>query len=72
MTMRKRHSALTRMLLVSTILSLTSACETTVVSDCSWARAFIPDPGFETRWTRNEKVQAVQHNEKVAKFCGVT
>lgn len=58
------------MLLACLMLVWMSACETTVVSDCSWSRAFIPDPGFESRWTRNEKMQAVQHNEKVRQFCG--
>lgn len=28
-----------------------------------------PDPGFETRWTHDEKVWAVAFNDKLAKFC---
>lgn len=28
-----------------------------------------PDDGFETRWTRNEKVQVNRLNQKVEKFC---
>ena len=57
------------MLLVSLMLVSMSACETTVVSDCSWARVIILDSGYESRLTRGEKVQVLQHNEKVVSNC---
>lgn len=28
-----------------------------------------PEQGFELRWTRNEKLAVVNHNDKVCKFC---
>jgi len=38
-------------------------------NECTWAKKFIPDGGFETRWTVGEKRQAVALNEKVEEFC---
>lgn len=35
-------------------------------SECAWVEEFKPDPGFEERWTRGEKIQAVIHNDRVA------
>lgn len=40
------------------------------VSDgCAWTRPFVPDTGFEARWTLSEKRQAVAHNRAWAEFC---
>jgi hypothetical protein len=29
----------------------------------------VPSPGFETRWTHNEKVAVESYNEKLDRFC---
>jgi hypothetical protein len=51
--------------------SLLAACSSPapISNACGWEHQIIPDSGFETRWTRNEKVQIVEHNADVAKFC---
>lgn len=38
-------------------------------NECTWVKKFLPDDGFENRWTLNEKRAAVAHNEKVEEFC---
>lgn len=61
-----------RILLGLTIVTLISACATPKSNvDCpGWAdHKFIPDAGWEERWTRNEKNQATAHNEDVNAFC---
>lgn len=40
-----------------------------VASSCTWEAPYYPDKGFETRWTRAEKVWLVSHNRKVSDFC---
>jgi hypothetical protein len=37
---------------------------------CGWLRKFKPDAGFETRYTRAEKIQLVEWNDKIDEFCG--
>lgn len=54
--------------LVLTSLLLTVSCAPTL-SECSWSRKMVPDPGFEERWTEHEKRQAVAINRKVEEFC---
>lgn len=51
------------------MLSSMIGCATHVTKECVWVAPITPDPGFETRWTRNEKIQALQHNEKIAALC---
>ena len=36
---------------------------------CGWVGYIQPDPGFEERWTLDEKRQVLQHNLKVEEFC---
>jgi hypothetical protein len=38
---------------------------------CVWLQPLKPDAGFETRWTRNERVQAVTLNREIAKHCSM-
>ncbi len=63
-----RHRS-TKMLLACLSLPLIVSCAGPSVSECSWSRAFLPDAGFEQRWTVGEKQQAVAHNRKVARYC---
>ena len=51
------------------MLSLTTSCAAPD-DGCVWTRPFVPDPGFETRWTTGEKRQAVAHNRAWGEFCG--
>ena len=56
------------LLLVFLTILLTTSCAAT--SDlCGSLSRFRPDPGFEERWTRSEKEQAVAHNRKLDEFC---
>ena len=59
------------MLLTSGCASLWSEKPVTpgVSNDCAWAKRFIADPGWETRFTVNEKRQITVHNEDVKKHC---
>lgn len=41
-----------------------------IANACVWLSKDQPEAGFETRWTRNEKVWALQYNDKLAAFCG--
>lgn len=36
---------------------------------CSWVSIIVPDEGFETRWTRQEKEQVLLHDMNVEMFC---
>lgn len=56
-----------RTLLACLMLTLTASCVTT--DACGWLTKIQPEPGFETRWTRGEKEQAVTLNRNVEKFC---
>lgn len=56
------------MWLACLMLSLTSGCATNA-SLCGALSKFRPDPGYETRLTRNEKIQIVQWNAKLDEFC---
>ncbi len=67
---------------LSTILLWTLSCAAASLSGCAaspppisaacgWESIDRPSPGFETRWTREEKLWAVDHNDKVAKACGL-
>jgi hypothetical protein len=57
------------MMLSLTISSL-SACETTSTNnDICLINDVQPDPGFQTRWTHNEKVQVEQLDELLDKEC---
>jgi hypothetical protein len=40
-----------------------------IADACAWLHQFRPDTGFETRWTRNEKEQAVELNRNIANAC---
>lgn len=40
-----------------------------VFSGCGHFERFRPDVGFETRWTRGEKLQAVIFNDKLCADC---
>lgn len=47
---------------------LTGSCAAT--GDlCGSLITVLPDPGFEDRWTRNEKVQVAGQNRKIKEFC---
>jgi hypothetical protein len=41
-----------------------------IPSACTWLHALKPDAGFETRWTRAEKLQAVVLNRNIKNDCG--
>ena len=38
-------------------------------SECAWAEEFKPSEGFEERWKRGEKIQAVIHNRRYRCHC---
>jgi len=63
--------SLTLSLIVSAMLSLTSACAPApATSDfCAIQPDVTPDPGFETRWTRGEKAQIEKLDEHLDDFC---
>lgn len=52
-----------------------ASCATTppavVTSACSWATLIIPDAGFETRLTANEKRQIDTYDRTVEKECPI-
>lgn len=64
-------------LLALTVLLSMTACEslwkTEIVAapanDCAWAKRIITDPGWEQRFTANEKRQVTAHNEDVKAKC---
>ena len=57
-------------MLCLTLLSMTSCATPAPVPDaCGWLHYIQPDAGFEARWTRTEKEQAVELNRKIADFC---
>ncbi len=56
------------------MLSLTASCAEAPVpapqaDACGWLHAFRPGAGFEMRWTRDEKEQAVTLNRNIMAFC---
>jgi hypothetical protein len=56
------------------LLLCLSGCGTpppAISAACGWESVDRPSPGFETRWTHDEKLWAVNHNDKVTKFCGL-
>lgn len=58
------------MLACLTFLSISAcAAPAPVSSSCGWESMLWPDPGFETRWTHDEKLWAVEHNDKVSLAC---
>lgn len=47
-----------------------SGCSNPFVLGCAvFGDKFVPDDGFEQRWTKYEKQQAVARNRKVERFC---
>lgn len=48
---------------------LISACAGSAGDGCAWTREFVPEAGFEARWTRAEKVQAAAHNKAWRENC---
>lgn len=55
-----------------TPLWMTSCEAPAVPSACGHISRMVPDPGFETRWTRSEKIQAVDLNRALERDCGNT
>jgi hypothetical protein len=51
------------------LLSL-GECVTTTPDACGWLKEITPSPGFQTRWTRDEKVQVEALDEKIDTNCG--
>lgn len=67
-----RRAPLRLAMAVLTMLPLMQSCTApppAVSSACGWETPFYPDPGFEGRWTHNEKLWAVDHNDKLAAAC---
>lgn len=55
-------------------MSSIGACATAgppVPDFCAWAKPIIPDPGFETRWTRGEKEAVLTLDLNVRTKCPV-
>jgi len=69
--MPRKHATTWLACLTISLTLLCGACSSPapISNACGWEHQIIPDSGFETRWTRNEKVQIVEHNADVAKFC---
>lgn len=60
-------------LIASLTSGFVSGCTPTthpVPDRCSWVSPIIPDTGFETRWTRNEKEQVESLDEAIDRNCG--
>ena len=66
--MLKRMWTLSTLCLIS---SLTTSCAPPkpVTDACSWETKVVLSPGWETRWTGDEKRWALAHNNDVAQFC---
>lgn len=43
---------------------------TPIPDACAWLKKDIPDKGFESRWTRNEKEYAESMNRFIDEKCG--
>lgn len=54
------------------LLTLTSqnGCAHPVPDACGWAKEISPSPGFESRWTRDEKNQVDAYDQAVDTNCG--
>lgn len=61
--------ALAAMLWTTSCGTVSSKPVPIVANDCAWAVRIVPDPGWETRWTDNEKRQVVLLNRDVQKNC---
>lgn len=55
-------------MLISTMLS-SAGCTIPIPNSCGWLNEIIPDPGFEQRWTHNEKQQVEAYDEKLDANC---
>lgn len=66
---KMQKNALQHLLLACLATSLIVSCANRSATECVWVRTFMPDSGFEARWTPGEKRQAAAHNRKVAAFC---
>ena len=64
-------TSLTKACAVIAMAASLSACgPNPFVFGCAvFGSKFLPDDGFEARWTRVEKQQAVAHNKKVERYC---
>jgi hypothetical protein len=51
------------------VLLCVAGCVPAGGDGCAWTRPFVPDDGFEARWTVGEKRQAVAHNRAWREFC---
>jgi hypothetical protein len=52
---------------------LPGACVGQVVpvpNACAWIKGVAPDPGFQTRWTENEKRTVDGQDCQIDKMCG--
>ena len=58
-----------RWLALILMISITGCAGSPGGNECAWVKQFVPEPGFETRWTDTEKRQALAHNLKVEEFC---
>lgn len=67
--MRLKQKLIVKALLLLTLISL-NACATPISNACGWAKQISPNPGFETRWTRDEKNQVDAYDQAVDKNCG--
>lgn len=56
-------------LMASLMQSCVGAPPPAAPSSCGWLHKFNPNPGFEMRWTRDEKRQAVELNRDIEMFC---
>jgi hypothetical protein len=41
-----------------------------IPDSCGWLAPIVPDPGFEMRWTHNEKAAVESYDAKRDRFCG--
>lgn len=51
------------------MLTFLSACAAPINDSCGWLKPIQPDEGFQTRWTRAEKVQVDALDKNIDKNC---
>jgi len=69
--MPRKHATTWLACLTISLTLLSAACSSPapISNACGWLHPIVPDAGFETRWTTNEKRQTVELNLDISRAC---
>lgn len=71
MRLRMNRKSAMKAIAMSTLILL-SACADPIPEACAWLKPVQPDPGFQDRWTRDEKNQVDTLDKNIDQNCGRT